>query len=104
MLSTRGTADSMRYEMGPVMGSANGGPDSAGWVAELGHLPVERTSSKLALPRTAYRRFNGGTNDYDGFRPQRRRQQQLDPDGVVHVLNSGHHRKRGPTALLTCRP
>lgn len=63
--STRGTADSMRYGMGPVMGSANGRPDSAGWVAELDYLPVENV--KLALRRTAYRKFNGGSNDYDGF-------------------------------------
>lgn len=65
VFSTRGSADSMRYGMGPVMGSANGRPDAAGWVAELDYLPVENV--KLALRRTAYRKFNGGTADYDGF-------------------------------------
>ena len=65
MFSTRGTGDSMRYGMGPVMGSANGRPDTTGWVAELDYLPVENV--KLALRRTAYRKFNGGTRDYDGF-------------------------------------
>jgi hypothetical protein len=55
----------MRYGMGPVMGSANGRLDTAGWVAELNYLPVENV--KLALRRTAYRKFNGGTTDYDGF-------------------------------------
>ena len=65
VFSTRGSADSMRYGMGPVMGSANGRPDTAGWVAELDYLPVENV--KLALRRTAYRKFNGGTADYDGF-------------------------------------
>lgn len=65
VFSTRGTIDSMRYGMGPVMGSANGRPDAAGWVAELNYLPVENV--KLALRRTAYRKFNGGTSDYDGF-------------------------------------
>ncbi len=65
VFSTRGSADSMRYGMGPVMGSANGRPDTAGWVAELDYLPVENV--KLALRRTAYRKFNGGSTDYDGF-------------------------------------
>ena len=32
---------------------------------ELDYLPVENV--KLALRRTAYRKFNGGTADYDGF-------------------------------------
>jgi hypothetical protein len=31
----------------------------------LDYLPVENV--KLALRRTAYRKFNGGTTDYDGF-------------------------------------
>lgn len=65
VFSTRGSADSMRYGMGPVMGSANGRPDTTGWIAELDYLPVENV--KLALRRTAYRKFNGGTTDYDGF-------------------------------------
>lgn len=65
VFSTRGSADSVRYGMGPVMGSANGRPDTAGLVAELDYLPVENV--KLALRRTAYRKFNGGTTDYDGF-------------------------------------
>lgn len=47
------------------MGSANGRPNAAAWVAKRDHLPFE--SVKLALRRTAYRKFNGGANANDGF-------------------------------------
>ncbi|MFZ5546239.1 MAG: hypothetical protein ACOZJZ_22000 [Pseudomonadota bacterium] len=63
--STRGDADPMRYGMGPVMGSASGRPDTAGWIAEVNYLPVQNV--KLAIRRTAFRKFNGGSTDYDGF-------------------------------------
>ena len=63
--ATRGDTDMMRYGMGPVMGSASGSPDTSGWVAELDYLPMQNV--KLAVRRTAYTTFNGGTTDYDGF-------------------------------------
>ena len=61
----RGSGDPMRYGMGPVMGSANGKPDTAGWMAEVNYLPWQNV--KLALRRTIYGQFNGGTTNYDGF-------------------------------------
>ena len=62
----RGSADDLRYNTGEaVMGSANGSPNSKGYIAELNYLPWQNT--KLALRYTAYRQFNGASNNYDGF-------------------------------------
>lgn len=70
---TQGDADELRYNTGaPVTGSANGSPDSRGWIAELNYLaeadwmPVAK-HAKFALRYTAYTRFNGAGDDYDGF-------------------------------------
>jgi len=64
--STTGTADSLLYPQGTaVFGSANGSPDSRGWIAELNYIPWQNV--KLALQYTAYNRFNGGGNNYDGL-------------------------------------
>lgn len=62
----RGSADDLRYNTGEaVMGSATGSPNSKGYIAELNYLPWQ--NSKLALRYTAYRQFNGASNNYDGF-------------------------------------
>jgi hypothetical protein len=62
--STTGTSDSLLYPSGTaVFGSANGSPDSKGWIAELNYIPWQNV--KVALQYTAYNRFNGGNNDYD---------------------------------------
>ena len=62
----RGSADDLRYNTGEaVMGSANGSPNSKGYIAELNYLPWQNT--KLALRYTAYRQFNGASDNYDGF-------------------------------------
>lgn len=45
--------------------SANGSPDTKGWIAELNYVPWMNT--KFSLQYTAYRKFNGGTTNYDGF-------------------------------------
>ncbi len=64
--STTGTADALLYPQGTaVFGSANGSPDSKGWIAELNYIPWQNV--KLALQYTAYNRFNGGGNNYDGL-------------------------------------
>lgn len=61
-----GSADDLRYNTGEaVMGSANGSPNSKGYVAELNYLPWKNT--KFVLRYTAYRQFNGASNNYDGF-------------------------------------
>ena len=63
---TQGTADDLRYNTGaPVTGSANGSPNSKGWVTELNYLPVQNV--RLTLRYTAYKEFNGAGSNYDGF-------------------------------------
>jgi hypothetical protein len=63
---TRGDANDLRYNTGePVMGSANGSPNSKGWMAELNWLPIQNL--KLAVRYTAYQEFNGASSNYDGF-------------------------------------
>ncbi len=62
--STAGTSDTGLYTPASVTGSANGSPDSSGWVAELDYLPWINT--KIALQYTLYGKFNGATSNYDG--------------------------------------
>ena len=63
---TKGDSDDLRYNTGePVMGSANGSPNSRRWIAELNYLPIQNL--KLALRYTGYTQFNGAGNNYDGF-------------------------------------
>jgi hypothetical protein len=66
--STTGSVDSGLYPAGPAPGvitSANGSPDTKGWIAELNYLPWLNT--KLSLQYTTYTQFNGGNSNYDGF-------------------------------------
>lgn len=64
--STRGSANDALYNTGePIVGSASGSPNSAGYVYELNYLP--KRDIRLTLQYTAYRKFNGARTDYDGF-------------------------------------
>jgi len=66
--STTGSADAERYAAGSAPGvvtSANGSPDTNGWIAELNYLPWLNT--KLSLQYTRYNKFNGASTNYDGF-------------------------------------
>lgn len=66
--STTGSVDPGLYPAGPAPGvitSANGSPDTRGWIAELNYLPWLNT--KLSLQYTTYTQFNGGNSNYDGF-------------------------------------
>lgn len=63
--STTGTTDTMQFAPKPVFGSANGSPNSKGWIAEMDYIPWQNV--KIALQYTAYNRFNGGGNNYDGL-------------------------------------
>ena len=66
--STTGSVDAGLYPAGPAPGvitSANGSPDTKGWIAELNYLPWLNT--KLSLQYTKYTQFNGGDTNYDGF-------------------------------------
>lgn len=64
--STTGDTDNARWNTGdPITGSANGSPDSRGYVLEADYLP--RQNIKLALQYTGYLKFNGASTNYDGF-------------------------------------
>jgi hypothetical protein len=66
--STTGSADSGLYPAGSTPGvitSANGRPDTKGWIGELDYLPW--LNVKLQVQYTSYTKFNGGGNNYDGF-------------------------------------
>lgn len=67
--STSGTIDALLYapDSSPVgvVTSANGSPDTNGWMAELNYVPWLNT--KFSLQYTAYSKFNGGSSNYDGF-------------------------------------
>jgi hypothetical protein len=66
--STTGSTDSGLYPVGNAPGvitSANGRPDTKGWIGELDYLPW--LNVKLQIQYTSYSKFNGGGNNYDGF-------------------------------------
>ncbi|HJS89406.1 MAG TPA: hypothetical protein VJ738_05510 [Steroidobacteraceae bacterium] len=48
-----------------VVTSANGSPDTRGYVGEVNYLPW--LNVKLSLQYTHYTKFNGGDTNYDGF-------------------------------------
>lgn len=67
--STVGSTDAVLYGPTPAGGpgvvtSANGSPDTRGWIAEVNYLPW--LNVKLSLQYTAYAKFNGGAGNYDG--------------------------------------
>jgi hypothetical protein len=67
--STTGSSDALLYpatapgEAG-VITSANGSPDTRGWIAEVNYLPW--LNVKLSLQYTWFGKFNGGGSNYDG--------------------------------------
>jgi len=71
---TTGTTDKGLYQPGAISGSANGGPDSKGYILELGYVPFGKTNSfaspylnlRLGLQYTGYWKFNGASDNYDG--------------------------------------
>lgn len=67
--STTGSTDNILYPPnapgGPgVITSANGSPDTNGWIAELNYLPW--LNVKVSAQYTWYNKFNGGNTNYDG--------------------------------------
>ena len=67
--STTGTADTLLYPAtapgaAGVITSANGEPDTRGWIGEVNYLPW--LNAKLSVQYTAYTKFNGGGTNYDG--------------------------------------
>jgi len=62
--NTTGTTDTLLYPAGAVSGSANGSPNSNGWILQYVYLP--RQNVQIAVEYTAYGKFNGGNSNYDG--------------------------------------
>lgn len=68
---TRGDRDMLKYGMADepsAMGNATASPNTRGWTAEVNFLPLKDIQNlKLGLRYTAYTKFNGARNDYNGF-------------------------------------
>jgi hypothetical protein len=67
--STTGSTDNLLYpptapKTPGVITSANGSPDTRGWIAELNYLPW--LNVKLSAQYTWYSKFNGACTNYDG--------------------------------------
>ena len=64
--NTWGDSDPGMYTTTPgaVDNSSNGNPDSAAFLAEVDYLPWQNT--KFSLQYTAYTKFNGSENNYNG--------------------------------------
>jgi hypothetical protein len=62
--ATSGSTDVLLYPAGAVVGSANGSPNTNGWMAEFNYMPWLNT--KVSLQYTAYDKFNGSSSNYDG--------------------------------------
>lgn len=66
----RGDTDMLKYGTGmapSAMTNATGSPDTRGWMIEADWLPLEnRQNVKLGLRYTAYTKFNGASNNYNG--------------------------------------
>jgi hypothetical protein len=61
---TTGTTDGTLYPAASVSGSLAGSPNTSGLIAELDYNPWENT--RVTLQYTAYGKFNGRANNYDG--------------------------------------
>src|ERR1700722_171759 len=66
--STTGSTDALLYGIGSKPGvttSANGSPNTTGWIVEANYVPW--LNVKLSLQYTSYTKFNGGSTNYDGY-------------------------------------
>ncbi|TWB37686.1 cytochrome C [Nitrospirillum pindoramense] len=69
-----GSGDAALYGSDPLTGSANGKPNSSGYVLQADWTPFGKTDSwaapwvnlRLALQYTGYTQFNGASRNYDG--------------------------------------
>ena len=59
-----GTADPLLFASAPLSGSANGSPQSTGYLLNLSWWPQQNID--LAFQYTGYTRFNGAATNYDG--------------------------------------
>jgi hypothetical protein len=71
---TTGSTDTGLYQPEPISGSANGSPDSKGYILELDLVPFGQNNSfkspylnlRVGLQYTGYWKFNGASDNYDG--------------------------------------
>lgn len=74
VFNTSGSTDTTRYAPDPIEGSANGSPDSSGYVLQADYTPfgTDYTGTskwmnlRVGLQYTGYMQFNGAHNNYDG--------------------------------------
>jgi hypothetical protein len=62
--STTGSTDTLLYQPAAVTGSANGSPNTDGYILEMDYLPWLNT--KLQIQYMGYEKFNGLSTNYDG--------------------------------------
>jgi hypothetical protein len=62
--NTSGDSDKLLYAPNPLDGSANGSPDSRGYMLQATYLPWQNT--QFTLQYVGYTKFNGSDNNYDG--------------------------------------
>jgi hypothetical protein len=62
--NTTGDKDKVLYAPNPVDGSANGSPDSRGYILQATYLPWQNT--QFTLEYVGYSKFNGSDHNYDG--------------------------------------
>jgi hypothetical protein len=64
LFATTGTGDPLLYAPAPLTGSANGRPNSTGYLVQLAYWPVQNID--INVNYTGYTKFNGSSNNYDG--------------------------------------
>jgi hypothetical protein len=74
LFQVTGSSDPTLYAPGEVDGSANGSPDSNGYLIQLEYVPFGKADSlyrpwmnlRIGVQYTGYSKFNGGSSNYDG--------------------------------------
>jgi len=64
VFATTGNADPLLYAAAPLTGSANGSPNSTGYLVQLAYWPVQNID--INVNYTGYTKFNGSSKNYDG--------------------------------------
>lgn len=64
LFSTTGNRDPLLYAPAAVTGSANGDPDTSGYIAQLAFWPVENID--IDFNYSGFFKFNGASTNYDG--------------------------------------
>ncbi len=60
-----GSSDATLYAPGAIFGSADGSPQTNGYILQAAYWPWQNIN--FTLQYTGYWKFNGGTTNYDGF-------------------------------------